>query len=160
MRRHKTTRFAIIVVIFEWMLIYKSENTNELIDRLSKIDHTHLHVIYLVFFWLIVSFLFIHKVDIEAGSGERCSSLRSPEYLSKWDWEFKKMELDNGMKSSLQSQNTTRHFVATIRTIRKIRGLRCVTLETEMLSRFRTWSLEWISYNSFRYKYVLFVLFD
>lgn len=41
------------------------------------------HVIYLVFLWLMVSFLFIHKFDIEAGSGDRCNSFRSPEYLSK-----------------------------------------------------------------------------
>lgn len=48
-----------------------------------KNTHTDEHVIYLVFLWLMVSFLLIHKFDIEAGSGDRCSSFKSPEYLSK-----------------------------------------------------------------------------
>lgn len=30
----------------------------------------------------MVSFLLMHKFDIEAGSGDRCSSFKSPEYLS------------------------------------------------------------------------------
>ena len=43
----------------------------------------------------MVSFLFIHKFDIEAGSGDRCNSFRSPEYLLKNEKkEAKKLEIE------------------------------------------------------------------